>query len=281
MLRIITLMENEKANHGALLNEHGLSFYIEYNDKRFLFDTGATGNFLINADRLGVDLDKLDGVIISHNHYDHGGGFLDFLKRGYKVPVLYTGKEFFHIKYKKGEGSKYTLDSSGITEKVLEKYNVKHVVCSNVFKLSEGAYIVSGFESLNDFEKPNPKFLREELNCKGFEDLIVDDFREEAALVFETENGLVLLVGCSHPGIVNMIMKVQNTFEKPIYGVYGGTHLVAADDNRIENTLEFCKNSEIKVLGMCHCTGSHGEDMIKEKGDFESVHLAPGDVVIL
>ena len=281
MLRIITLMENEKANHGSLINEHGLSFYIEYNGKRFLFDTGATGDFLKNADALGVNLDQLDGLIISHNHFDHGGGFLDFAKRKYKMPVLYTGKDFFDYKYKTGEGNKMTLISSGITEKVLSQYNVKHVVCSNVFKLTEGAYVISGFESLNDFEKPTMNFLRETSDCKGIEDFKVDDFREEASLVFETDKGLVFLVGCSHPGIVNMIMKVQKVFDKPIYAVYGGTHLVAADDERIEKTLDFCAKSGIKVLGMCHCTGAHGEEKVREHGAFEAAHLAPGDVVLL
>ena len=100
-------------------------------------------------------------------------------------------------------------------------------------------------------------------------------------MVFETDKGLVFVVGCSHPGIVNMINKVKAKFDQPIYAVYGGTHLIAADDERIKKTLDFCRDSGIKVLGMCHCTGEHAEEMIKERSEFQAVHLAPGDVVTI
>ena len=276
MLRIFTLMEDAAPNNGGLVHEHGLSLYIEYGCKRFLFDTGSTDKFLINADRMGVDLDNLDGVIISHNHYDHGGGYVYLARRGYKLPRLYTGADFFDLKFKMGEGNKMTLLSSGITERVLEKFGVEHQVCEDVLELCPGAWVISGFKMENDFEKPVGNFTRQ---VNGQID--VDCFKEEASMVFETDKGLVFVVGCSHPGIVNMISKVQAKFDQPIYAVYGGTHLVAADDERIEKTLEFCKDSEIKVLGMCHCTGAHGEEMIKADPGVEAAHLAPGDVVLI
>lgn len=276
MLRIVTLMEDAAPKNGGLVHEHGLSLYIEYNGKRFLFDTGTTNKFLINADRMGVNLDNLDGCIISHNHYDHGGGYLYLARRKYKLPCLYIGENFFDVKYKMGDGGSMTFLASGITPLVLKRFGVEHVECRDWLELCPGAWMVSGFKMENDFEKPVARFTRE---VQGQID--VDQFKEEASLVFETERGLVFVVGCSHPGIVNMIRKVQAKFDKPIYAVYGGTHLVAADDKRIKKTLDFCEKSGIKVLGMCHCTGKHAEDMIKERSQFQWAHLAPGDVVII
>ena len=276
MLRILTLMEDATPNNGGLVHEHGLSLYIEFGGKRFLFDTGSTDKFLINADRMGVDLDNLDGCVISHNHYDHCGGFIYWARRGYNLPRLYTGKDFFDVKYKMAEGGRKTFLASGITEAVLERFGVENVQCEDVLELCPGAWVVSGFKMENDFEKTVERFTRE---VDG--EIRIDQFKEEASLVFETDKGLVFVVGCSHPGIVNMINKVKAKFDQPIYAVYGGTHLIAADDERIEKTLDFCRDSGIKVLGMCHCTGEHAEEMIKERSEFQAVHLAPGDVVTI
>ena len=99
MVRITALMDDRAGENLALVAEHGLSFYIEYEDKRFLFDCGASDMPLYNAHRLGVDLSGLDAVMLSHSHYDHSAGYRDLIEERLGSPVLYTGQHFFEKKY--------------------------------------------------------------------------------------------------------------------------------------------------------------------------------------
>lgn len=276
MLRITTIMEDAKSDNGSLLSEHGLSLYIEFNGKNYLFDTGATGNFLDNAKRLGKLMDRLDAVIISHNHYDHGGGFAYLVEQESKLPKLYLGSDFFDIKYSRGERNRLTVLSSGITEDLLRKQDVEYEFVENTKQVSPGVWLLKGFEQSNDFEKPTKEFVREHGGK-----IEIDDFREEVVMVFETEKGLVLIVGCSHPGIINIITKVSKVFGKPIYALFGGTHQCHADRERIDKTLNICKDKGIGILGMCHCTGSDAEDAIKCDPEINGMHLAPGDTVLI
>ena len=82
MIRITALMDNKGSEHLALINEHGLSYYIEYNGKRLLFDCGSGPHSQDNAHRLGIDLADLDAVILSHSHYDHAAGYRDLIENG-------------------------------------------------------------------------------------------------------------------------------------------------------------------------------------------------------
>ena len=98
MIRITTLIENSPGEHLALKNEHGISFCIEKDGHKILFDTGRSASFISNAAKLGVKLWKVDTVIISHGHYDHIGGLIDFLKLNTHA-IVYLKKEIFDYQY--------------------------------------------------------------------------------------------------------------------------------------------------------------------------------------
>lgn len=115
-LRITTLIENEPDDKNELLNEHGLSLYVEFDGKKFVFDTGQTGKFLSNAEKINIKIDALDYVIISHGHYDHSGGVKSLFNIVNRSAKMYVGKEFFHFKYKKLNNGTYKYNGNSFKE---------------------------------------------------------------------------------------------------------------------------------------------------------------------
>ncbi len=273
MVRVTALMENNPSEHKLLKNEHGLSFYIETPDIRLLFDCGGSENTIYNAHRLGISLKKLDAVVISHSHYDHAAGYRSLIEAGLGSDVLYTGPNFFEKKYAT-DGVKYTDLSAGFDLQFLHDHKINNVITSGLTKLSKHIYVISGFVRKYDFEKIQDRFVR--LTKNGF---IKDDFIDEQSLVIEHDNNLIVFVGCSHPGILNMLTHIHNVFEKPIEAVYGGTHLVEADEERIQQTLSVLTELGVTTCGFCHCTGKFAEDIAKKYGGIFTCHLACGDTI--
>ena len=113
------------------------------------------------------------------------------------------------------------------------------------------------------------------------EGIVADDFADEICLVMETAKGLVVLVGCSHPGILNMISTIHERLHKPIYGVIGGTHLMEADEERIAKTLKELKGLGICIAGLCHCSGDLAREMISEDESLSGCQIHVGGVVFL
>lgn len=277
ILKITALLDNKPSEHKELISEHGLSLYVEYKDKKILFDFGAGDVILFNSDRLDIDLAEADYMVCSHAHYDHATGFKDLLYAGIKPEALITGKGFWNDKYA-FDGVKYTYLGTGFTAKTLEEFGVKHEVCEEGIKeLFEGCYVVTDFERTHDFETIPGRFvIRHEDGS-----FIKDDFSDEVCLVFDTEKGLVVLVGCSHPGILNMLKTIQKRLNKKIYTFIGGSHLVEADEERLKTTISEMKEMGIELTAFSHCSGSRVNEMLAENKEIESTHLATGDVMYI
>lgn len=266
-------MDNKGSEHKALIAEHGLSFYVEYDDFRFLFDCGAGPHFRENARHLGINLKNLDAVILSHSHYDHATGFRYLAENAEGSEKLYTGPHFFEPKYA-FNGLFYTDLSAGFTEKFLSKRNIRHIVADGMEKVRDGIWLVSGFPRIFDFETIPSRFVRKTDN--GF---LQDDFADELCAVIRVKGGLVVLVGCSHPGILNMVTHIANTFSEPILAVYGGTHLAEAGEERIVATIRKLREIGVQVIGFSHCSGEEAEKYIRSRPDIKGCHLSTGDTV--
>ena len=272
MLQITALMDNQLTGRKDLLCEHGLSLYVVSDGKAILFDCGSSERMLYNAKKLGIDLGKLDAVVLSHAHYDHAGGFR-FLAEQYPVERVYTGPGFFEPKYARADNCCKNL-SAGFDEGYLEEQGIAHSTVDGVAEILPGIYAISGFPRLEPMETIPDRFLR--LTKAGF---VPDDFRDELCLALETHGGIVLLVGCAHPGILNMTRHVGSVLGKPIRAVFGGTHLVEADTPRVQRTVEELGRMGVTLLGMSHCSGESAESLIRQRDDIAACHLGPGDCV--
>lgn len=259
-LRITTLIENMPDEEGRLLAEHGLSLHIEFDGRRILFDTGQTGDFVKNAAGLGINLKDLDDIMISHGHYDHSGGMMTLLSEIDRSTPFYVGEGFFEPKYKHLSDGTYRYNGNPFAEKELsdEKVDIR-IVKEDVTKLSEKILIFKNFPAVSGFEKMNEKFV-----LPQGEAYIRDEFREEIALGLRTSRGLVLIVGCSHVGICNILQAVSERVGDPIYAVLGGTHLMEADEERLEKTMEVFREFGVQCVAVSHCTGEQGIALARE-----------------
>ena len=272
MLQITALMDNRLTGRKDLLCEHGLSMFVSCQGKGILFDCGSSEKMLYNAKKLGIDLGKLDAVVLSHAHYDHAGGFR-FLAEQYPVGRVYTGPGFFEPKYARSDNCCKNL-SAGFDECFLKEQGIAHRTVDGVAEILPGIYAISGFPRREPMETIPDRFLR--LTRAGF---VPDDFPDELCLALETHEGIVLLVGCAHPGILNMARHVTAVLGKPIRAVLGGTHLVEADTQRVQRTVEELGRMGVTLLGLSHCSGETAETLVRQREDITSCHLGPGDCV--
>lgn len=251
MLSILTLVENTCPPGAKLETENGLSVLIEYGGRRILFDCGQGGKFLENARSLGAD-PRADLVILSHGHYDHVDGFPDYLAE-YGDFDLYLGENFFQDRWAAEPGGLRYLGPRFTPTLLEDRKDLRvHTVTEDVTELLPGAWLVKGFPRLCPLERP-PERLR-----LRFPDgsLGPDAFEDEVCLVFETSLGLVVILGCAHPGIVNMLSAVAGRFPgRRIHAVLGGAHFRDASKAQIENALRYLYDLGVELLGLCHCTG--------------------------
>lgn len=274
-LKITTLIEDTPGN-SKLYYEHGLSLYIEDSDIKILFDTGQSGDFIKNADYLNIDLKDVNYVILSHGHYDHSGGFKKFTDKVKTPYKLILGKGFFNKKYKLDIDGTYRYIGNSFDEEFINDNSIEmKYVDKNIFYITENIMLFSDFKRNNDFETISGKF-----KIKQNKNYVPDDFSDEIALGIKTEKGLVVIAGCSHPGIVNISETIMERTGMIIYGIIGGTHLLDADETRLSRTISFLEEKNIKIIGMCHCTGEKAATEMGKKFKDKFIHNNTGRVVI-
>lgn len=275
MVCVTALMDNKRSENKALIAEHGLSYLLEWKDRRILFDCGASDSFWKNARRLGRSLHNLDAVILSHSHYDHAAGYRDFIELGGGSPILYTGTGFFSPKFA-FDGIRYTDLSCGFQKDFLEAHHIDRRTVKDITEIFPGVWLVAGFPRIYDFETISKRFVRQTKD--GF---VTDDFADEICLVLDIGGRLAVFVGCSHPGILNMIKCVHTALSKPIAAVFGGVHLVEAQKERIDATIAELKQMGLETLGLSHCSGESAEQTVCETANVCGCHLAVGDCIFL
>ncbi|MBN2861469.1 MAG: MBL fold metallo-hydrolase [Sphaerochaetaceae bacterium] len=262
-MKITTLVDNHAMEGSVCGSEHGFSVYIETEKHRILFDTGCGSLFLENARRLSVDLSAIDTLIISHGHYDHAGGVRTLLETfSFDSLPMFTGEGFFNRKFVKEPQGERELGVSFDSE-YLRSRGVDHqTVGKDPVLIGDGIYLLSRFTGKDENEDLNPRFLLE--TDEGVE---VDRFNDEVSLVFDTPEGLILIVGCSHPGILRIVERVKSTFGKPIKALLGGIHLYDASEEKMKRVSDALIGMHIETLGVSHCTGDAAGEYLKARTD--------------
>jgi len=256
---ITTLTDNNAATGSGCGSEHGFSTLIEYNGSTILFDTGKSDLFIKNANLLHKDLSHVDTLVISHGHYDHGGGVKDLLDTyDYNHLTLYTGQGFMKRKFVVEEGKERELGVNFDRHYLNTKGVIWKAICQETLMIKPGFFLVSCFKHLKE-EHVNRRFLIEDENG-----VRIDHFTDEICLVIDSPKGLVMIVGCSHPGILSMIESVSERFSRPLYALLGGIHLYDSDEQRRTRVLDSLIAMDIPMLGVSHCTGTDAESYLNE-----------------
>lgn len=267
-------MDDKPSEHLGLYHEHGLSFYVDTGSEKLLFDFGSGSHTVANAEKLDVPLKDISFAIGSHGHYDHAGGYPACVDAGLRCPLV-TGKGFFTEKYAIDDVCATYL-GNGFDLKYLTEHQIRHLECDGMLKLSEDAYVLNAFARSYDFETIPERFV---LRHNG--EWVQDNFTDEICLVVKLAGGVFVIVGCSHPGILNILTSVEKRFQMPILGVAGGTHLMEASDERIRRTLTIMEGFGISVIGFNHCSGDRLRSIVGEYPKLHAVYLGAGDGLFL
>ena len=282
-MKVVALIENTKLEgREDLVDEHGLSLYIECDDKHILFDTGATEAFNQNAVTLGIDLQEVDALVISHHHFDHGGGLARFLEVNHKAKVYLrkSEEEDFYFRVP-GILSRYV----GLDQELLEKQADRFEFVDNFTEILPGVYILT--EIPRHYALPNGN---RRLFVKRGKTFSLDSFEHELIMVEKEKEELVVFTGCAHSGILNMVAAVMKQFpDVPIKGVFGGFHLIGLPKL---NTMAGSKG-EVKGIGQellkypiervytGHCTGKKAYRVLKGVMAEKLEYFPTGSQVVL
>ncbi|MBP7937596.1 MAG: MBL fold metallo-hydrolase [Phycisphaerae bacterium] len=249
-LSITVLVENT-ANRGGLLAEHGLAFWVEVNDRCILFDSGQGMALTHNAAKLGIDLSTATEVALSHGHYDHTGG-LSVAMPAFNRTTVYAHMAAFCDRFVKESDDGFRSVGSPIESFDWLGKHVCRVVPTRMHpvELSEGVWLTGQIPRQNDFEDVGGAFY---LNSACTEpDAIVDD----QALFVQTGNGVVVLLGCAHAGVINTVDYIGRLAgNSRIHAVLGGMHLLHANERRLNQTVQRLRDLDVQRIGLAHCTG--------------------------
>jgi 7,8-dihydropterin-6-yl-methyl-4-(beta-D-ribofuranosyl)aminobenzene 5'-phosphate synthase len=242
--RLTVLVENTAVGRG-LLGEHGLSYLIETDSHRILFDTGQGLVLHHNVQELGISLQNLDAVVLSHGHYDHGGGLMAVLDE------YHPTKLFLHPSALQPKFSNRGDIGSPIQDEEVLREKVRHLIFTNKpTEIIPRVYVTGAIPRLHPCEDTVGSFWQDSTHSKV--DLILDD----QALFIDAPEGLVVVLGCAHAGVINTLNYVaQITGTEKVYAVIGGMHLLNASSDRLQATADIFAKYEVQLLGANHCTG--------------------------
>jgi 7,8-dihydropterin-6-yl-methyl-4-(beta-D-ribofuranosyl)aminobenzene 5'-phosphate synthase len=278
-MEVIALVENTgRLDRKDLLSEHGLSLSIFSKDQQILFDTGISGNFHLNAQKLKADTAKVTHAVISHHHFDHGGGLATFLEANNKARVYLrpSSTEQFYLDifglYKR---------RIGLDDTLIQLHPQRFVLVSQFSEIAPDVFVLTKINRRHSLPKGNRHLFIGAGSSRR-----LDDFDHELILVIRQNTGLVVFTGCSHHGILNMLDTVLEHFPgQAIKAVFGGFHLIdlplfnsmAGSKADVEELGNAILSYPIEKIYTGHCTGIKAYRILKEVLGAKLEYFATGD----
>jgi 7,8-dihydropterin-6-yl-methyl-4-(beta-D-ribofuranosyl)aminobenzene 5'-phosphate synthase len=241
----ISILCEDQANMGfrdkKFLAQHGFSIFIEA-EKRILFDTGASDVFMHNAAMLDIDTQTADWIVLSHGHWDHTDGLEALATREKKNLLAHPG---VFVDRRKPTGAYNGMSCT--RQEIDRRFNL--ILSNEPYRIGDAIYFLGEIPRLNDFEARQTPFFHV-VDKQRHEDFIMDD----SALAIDTEKGLVIVTGCSHAGICNIVEHARHvTGRRHVHAVLGGFHLMG-DSIQLRKTINYFKANAVDHLFPMHCT---------------------------
>lgn len=268
MINKITLLVDNKAQSG-LKHEHGLAIFIEYNGKRILFDNGQDHEALFyNAEQLKIPLTNLDFIILSHGHYDHSGN-LDTLLKQNPNAIFYAHPDCLQTRYSLHPNKAprtISVKKNNLIALSEHPTSQKHFI-TDVTEVTPGMWLTGQIPRISDKEDTGGPFYLDKEKIQA--DLLHDDM----SLWLETEEGIAIICGCCHSGLINTLthIKKQVPTATKIKLLLGGLHLVNANEDRIDATIDYLNQQHITNIYPAHCTGDHAMTLLQQH--CQNVHI--------
>ena len=253
-MKLHVLVDNNTLIDRYYIGEPGVSYYIEVEGIRVLFDLGYSNAFLKNGHKMGVDFTNLDYIVLSHSHLDHTWGMPHLLMvynetlmegKQYKRPTLVAHPDVF-VPRSFNDNDEFGM----ITQQSLVSKYMATRLTKSVYWLSKKLVFLGEIPRVNDFEAKVP-IGQIKINDKYSEDFSLDD----SALCYCSEDGLVIITGCSHSGICNIIDYAKKVCGvDKIADVIGGFHLQNPERKQLEMTVDYFSRLDANAIHACHCT---------------------------
>lgn len=242
---VYTVLYDNTSINDSIFADNGFSCLIESEDRSCLFDAGKnSGKFIANVDELGVDCTKITQIVVSHFHGDHMGGLFDILPKCSK-PVLYL-PYLYPVTPDAPRSEKSDND-------FMELLNQMRPYASDIIRESDPVKVCNNYSTTGTIEEQT----------------------FEQALIIPTSKGLVILTGCAHPGILNIVKRAKEIMSDDVFFVFGGFHLVSTDQDEIKNIASELKKLT-KYIGPCHCTGEKAQDIFRSTFKEDYIEVKAG-----
>jgi len=232
------------------MGEHGWALHAEVDGRSLLFDTGQGFGIINNSRVLGIDLSRLDALVLSHGHYDHTSGLPDVLNAASTMDV-YGHEDCFLDRYWI-EQSKSREIGIRFKKSYLQSLGARFIFVKEFTSIFDNIYLTGEVPRVTPFEPADPHMkVRDETGA-----LVQDQLLDDQSMVIDTQGGLVVVLGCAHAGLINILKHITAHLPgRPIHTVIGGTHLGFAEPEQFTQTMKALDAFEVQHLGAGHCTG--------------------------
>ena len=256
-IRLATLTENT-ANLGFLA-EWGLSILVTADGTNILFDTGLGVSAKHNAHLLGVDLKAVDVIVLSHGHIDHTGGLRDILRETARPDVI-GHPDIWASKYV-GFADGNLFVGIPFRQEELESLGARFKLTGEPVWITDRIVTTGEIPMVTDYEEIDP-----DLTVREGERFVPDPLADDLAMAIKGDDGLVVILGCGHSGVVNTVMHARKiTGEDRVKAVIGGIHLLRATEERLVMTAADLREMGVERLGVSHCTGFHASAWLAQE----------------
>ncbi|XPV74820.1 MAG: MBL fold metallo-hydrolase [Desulfovibrio sp.] len=250
----LTFLSDNNPHIPGLETEWGLSVFIEHSSGNWLWDTGQSGLFIKNAKSLGLDLSNLNGVLISHGHYDHGGGL-----SAMRYDCNYEGPVYGHTDIQR---ERWHVD-----EQTTENIGIPGLI-RNFKSLKDGAELAPTMNFYTDINRRPDNHIHTKNFFFDKEATQADPVIDDSFLLFDTPSGYVVLLGCCHSGLANSLEHIETVHGiSKIHAVIGGLHLYNSAEDAVEEAATAVEKFQVEELYPCHCTGDAATQMLIRRLD--------------
>ncbi len=272
-MKITTLVENT-VYRASLRAEHGVAMLIEADGRRILFDTGQSGEVLLeNSNAMGIDLRTVDALVLSHGHYDHTGGIRALSALITSVDT-YGHSDLFNNKWAKTRDTERYIGIP-VSRQAMSAWGFRLRLSKEPEQVSASVRTTGEIPRVTEFET-----IESRLCLREGDDFVQDPLTDDLSLVIRSERGLILVLGCAHSGLVIILKHVHEMYgEEKIYLVIGGTHLVNASNARIQKTIDTLKDYHVEKIAASHCTGEPAVISFHEALGDKMIPNHVGDVI--
>jgi len=259
--KLTILCENSVGVPIGVIGEHGFACYVETEKGNYLFDTGQGFAIVQNAIALKKDLGAIEAIMISHGHYAHTGGLPAVLQIKGRVGV-YGHPDIFVERIWSSEGKTRFIGIQH-TRSYLETLGADFRLGTEMIEIGPGVFLTGEIPCKSEFEKGDANMIACLANGEKIQP---DPLKDDLSLIIDSDKGLILVLGCAHAGMINIIEYAMEKMNRDkIHAILGGTHLGFSNEEQFDETLKVIDKYKIDFIGVSHCTGLLKASMLHAK----------------